>query len=286
MSKEVSKAKTVGLIAGGGELPLAVAQGCKAAGYGVSVVALDGVKHDLPDSINVKVHDAAKLGAITKTFKKAGCTHICFAGTVPRPDFARLRPDWKGLRRLPSVLKAARHGDDALLSSLLSSFENEGFKVIAPQELCAHILMPDGHLGSVSMEPIHREDAEKACRIAREIGALDIGQAAVVCSGLVLAVEAQEGTDAMLQRIAELPLTVRGTSNQRRGVLAKMVKPGQETRVDLPTIGPRTIELAAAAGLAGIVTEGGSSFVLSREAVIELADAEGLFVAGLPSVAS
>lgn len=274
----------IGLIAGSGDLPLAVIQGCQSAGHEIHVIALTGTPVDLPDDILVSTIDAAKLGKITRTLKKAECSHICFAGNIERPDFKALKPDFKGLRRLPGVITAARHGDDALLSYLLSSFESDGFEIIAPQELCAHVLMPDGHLGTVIMSPAHRLDSEKACRIARQIGTLDIGQAAVICDGLVLAVEAQEGTDAMLQRLIDLPETIRGTPEARRGVLAKMVKPGQETRVDLPTIGLRTVELAAAAGLAGIVTEGGRSFVFSREELVKASDAAGIFVAGLPAL--
>ncbi len=274
----------VGLIAGGGELPFAVIEGCRAAGREFQVVSLAGTPVDLPDDIAVITHEAGKLGRITKALKKAGCTHICFAGKIERPDFGALKPDFKGLRRLPGVIAAARHGDDALLSYLLSSFENDGFEIIAPQELCSHVLMPEGHLGAVIMSAAHRADSEKACRIARQIGALDIGQSAVVCDGLVLAVEAQEGTDAMLERIAALPVTLRGTGSARRGVLAKMVKPGQETRVDLPAIGARTVELADAAGLAGIVTEGGKSFVFERDEVAAKANEAGLFIAGLPEL--
>ena len=274
----------VGLIAGSGDLPYAVAEGCRAAGHEVQAIALSGIEVTLPAGTAVETFDPAKLGAITRKLKKTRCTHVCFAGNVERPDFGRLKPDLKGLRRLPGVLAAARHGDDALLSYLLSSFENDGFQIIAPQELCAHILMPEGHLGEVTMAEAHRHDSEKACRIARQIGALDIGQGAVVCGGLVLAVEAQEGTDAMLERIAALPETLRGSAEARRGVLAKMIKPGQETRVDLPTIGLRTVELASLAGLAGIVTEGGQSFVMSREEMVLKADADGLFIAGLPAL--
>ena len=273
----------IGLIAGGGDLPRAVVEGSHSAGHEVHVIALTGTAVDLPEDIAITTIDAAKLGKITRALKKAGCSHICFAGNIARPDFKSLKPDFKGLRRLPGVISAARYGDDALLSYLLSSFENDGFTIIAPQELCAHVLMPVGHLGETSMSPLHRHDSEKACRIARQIGALDIGQSAVVCDGLVLAVEAQEGTDAMLERLLSLPEAIRGTPIARRGVLAKMVKPGQETRVDLPTIGLRTIELAAAAGLAGIVTEGGRSFVFSREQTATRADADGIFIAGLPA---
>ena len=192
----------VGLIAGGGELPRAVIEGCRAAGHELSVIALSGADVSLPnelrDGLDYTEHDMAKLGAITKTLRKEKCTHICFVGNVARPDFSKLKPDWTGLKRLPQIIAAARHGDDALLSHLLSSFESDGFEIISPQELCAHILMPEGYLGEVSMSQDDRMDSEKACRIARQIGALDIGQAAIVCGGLVLAVEAQEGTDAML----------------------------------------------------------------------------------------
>jgi len=181
------------------------------------------------------------------------------------------------------AVKAAKQGDDALMRYLLELFEKEGFEVIAPQDVCQSLLLPEGMLGSVQLTETHMSDARIACTIASKIGALDIGQGAVVCNGVVLAVEAQEGTDAMLRRVAELPAEIRGSVSERKGVLAKMVKPTQETRVDLPTIGPATIENAAAAGLAGIVAEGGRAFIIDREQVIALANAAGLFIAGLPS---
>jgi DUF1009 family protein len=179
-------------------------------------------------------------------------------------------------------VKAAKQGDDALMRYLLELFEKEGFDVIAPQEVCQSLLLPEGILGAVKLATSHKDDAKIACEIASKIGALDIGQGAVVCGGVVLAVEAQEGTDAMLNRVADLPIEIRGSASLRKGVLAKMVKPTQETRVDLPTIGPATIENASAAGLAGIVAEGGRAFIIDREQVIALADAAGLFIAGLP----
>lgn len=267
---------------GAGALPHAVIEGCEAAGYPVFIAQLSGVDVTVPGNIPTATFGLAKFGAMTKAFRKQGCTHICLAGNVSRPDFKTLKPDMKGLRRLPGAVSAARSGDDALLRYILQTFEAEDFTIIAPQDLCAHILMPDGNLGAVSLSRAHRADTEKACRVAREMGRLDIGQAAVVAEGLVLAVEAQEGTDAMLARVCDLPQTVRGTASTRRGVLAKMVKPGQESRVDLPTIGLPTVELAIRAGLAGLVTEGGQSFVLDKADVIKAADAAGIFIAGLP----
>lgn len=274
---------TIGLILGEGDLPLAVIDGCRTAGHEMFIARLEGYAAPNPDDIASESFGLAKFGAMTKAFKAHGCTHVCFAGNVHRPDFKTLKPDFKGFRRLPGAIAAARQGDDALLRYIVQTFEADGFSIVSPQTLCAHILMPEGHLGAVTLSDEHRGDAEKACRIAREIGRLDIGQGAVVADGLVLAVEAQEGTDGMLRRVADLPETLRGTAARRRGVLAKMVKPGQETRVDLPTIGPDTVALAQAAGLAGIVTEGGQSFVLDKAAVIAAADKAQIFIAGLPS---
>lgn len=271
----------LGLIAGGGDLPKHVVAAALGDGHEVSVIALKGFA-DATDFAGAKSIGAAEFGKITKALKKAKATHICFAGIVKRPDFKTLKPDLKGMFHMGGAVKAAKQGDDALARFLLELFEKEGFEVIGPQDVCKSLLLPEGILGRVSLTDAHMKDAKLACEIASKIGALDIGQGAVICGGVVLAVEAQEGTDSMLMRVADLPAEIRGSVTARKGVLAKMVKPTQETRVDLPTIGPATIENAAAAGLAGIVAEGGRAFVIDREAVIALADAAGIFVAGLP----
>ena len=272
----------IGLIAGDGDLPKHVVQAAQKDGHEVSIIALEGFAQ-ASDFEGAKSLGIAEFGKMTKALKKANATHVCFAGIVKRPDFKRLKPDLKAMFHMSGAIKAAKQGDDALMRYLLSLFEKEGFQVIAPQDVCKSLLLPEGILGAVSLAEAHKEDAKKACEIASKIGALDIGQGAVVCQGVVLAVEAQEGTDAMLKRVADLPAEIRGSGAERKGVLAKMVKPTQETRVDLPTIGPATIENAAAAGLAGIVAEGGRAFIIDREEVIALADAAGLFVAGLPA---
>jgi len=271
----------IGLIAGGGDLPKHVSLAAKQDGHEISVIALKGFA-DPKDFDLDKAIGAAEFGKMTKALKKAKATHVCFAGIVKRPDFKTLKPDLKGMFHMGGAVKAAKQGDDALMRYLLELFEKEGFEVIAPQDVCKSLLLSEGILGAISMTEIHKEDAKKACEIATKIGALDIGQGTVVCGGVVLAVEAQEGTDEMLKRVADLPVEIRGSASERKGVLAKMVKPTQETRVDLPTIGPATIENASAAGLAGIVAEGGRAFIIDRDEVIALADAAGIFIAGLP----
>lgn len=271
----------IGLVAGGGDLPKHVVHAAQQDGHEVSVIALKGYA-DLANFTEAKSLGVAEFGKMTKALKKAKATHVCFAGIVKRPDFKKLKPDLKAMFYMGGAVKAAKQGDDALMRYLLELFEKEGFHVIAPQEVCKSLLLPEGILGMSPLIEAHKDDAKIACEIASKIGSMDIGQGAVVCQGVVLAVEAQEGTDEMLKRVADLPAEIRGSASERKGVLAKMVKPTQETRVDLPTIGPATIEYAAAAGLAGIVAEGGGAFIIDKEQVITLADAAGLFIAGLP----
>jgi len=271
----------IGLIAGGGDLPKHVVAAARQDGHEVTVIALNGFAEAI-DFEDGKSFGIAEFGKMTKALKKVKATHVCFAGIVKRPDFKTLKPDLKGMFHMGGAVKAAKQGDDALMRYLLELFEKEGFEVMAPQDVCKSLLLPEGILGRVGLTEAHKQDAKTACEIASKIGALDIGQGAVVCQGVVLAVEAQEGTDAMLKRVSDLPAEIRGSAAERKGVLAKMVKPTQEIRVDLPTIGPATIENAVAAGLAGIVAEGGRAFIIDREEVIALANAAGLFIAGLP----
>jgi DUF1009 family protein len=150
----------------------------------------------------------------------------------------------------------------------------------------ADLTLPEGRFGGLDPGPDDLVDVDRALEAARAIGRLDIGQGAVSCKGLILALEAQEGTDAMLSRVADLPATIRGVPQSRRGVLAKAAKPGQETRVDLPTIGPRTVTAAAAAGLTGIVGEAGRLIVVDRETTRARADELGLFVLGVAAALS
>jgi DUF1009 family protein len=271
----------LGLIAGGGELPVALAEGCAASGRAVFVLRLRGIGDpDLKRFPGAEV-GLAELGRAFELLRREGCAAVCFAGQVKRPDFAALKPDLRGLRSLPAAVAAARRGDDALLRFLVEEFEREGFVVEGADQVHAALTLPKGALGRHAPAPEHDGDIAQALAAAKALGALDIGQAVVVASGVVLAAEAQEGTDAMLARCLALPAALRGTADARRGVLVKWPKPIQERRVDLPVLGPVTVEGAAAAGLAGIAGEAGGLLVLQREAVIAAADRLGLFVVGL-----
>jgi DUF1009 family protein len=273
--------KKLGLIAGGGALPVEIARHCERAGRPLFVIRLKGFAADgLGEYAGAEV-GLAELGKCFKALKRAGCEAVCLAGNVARPDFATLVPDMRGLTVIPAAIAAARKGDDALLRLLVGEFEKEGFAVEGAHEVMDDLGLPAGLLGRCAPSEACRADVARALEVARHIGRHDIGQGAVVCDGLVLAVEAQEGTDAMLARVAELPHAVRGSPEAPRGVLAKAPKPIQETRVDMPTIGLATVEGVARAGLAGIVGEAGRLLVLDREAVIALADELGLFILGV-----
>ena len=270
----------LGLIAGGGDLPTAVAARCDAEGREVFVVRLAG----FADPHLVRWPGAefgmAQIGAILKALKSEGCTAVCLAGIVNRPDFKTLKPDLKGASLLPGIIAAATKGDDALLRKILSVFEAEGFAVEGADDILGGETLPNGALGRVSPTLEQLSDLKKALHVAEKTGELDIGQGAVVVEGLVLAVEAQEGTDAMLSRVAGLPADLRGSAVEQKGALGKAPKPIQDLRVDMPVIGARTVELAAAAGLAGIGGVSGRLILIDRTAIIETADRLGLFVWG------
>lgn len=273
--------KKLGLIAGGGGLPMEIAAHCQGSGRALFVLRLKGFAGpELAGAAGADV-GIAELGKCFKLLRKAGCEAVCLAGTVARPDLTALTPDWRGLAALPGAILAAKKGDDALLRFLVGEFEKEGFEVEGAHQVMRDLTLPPGLLGACAPQAEDLADARRALDVARAIGRLDIGQAAVVRKGLVLAVEAQEGTQAMLLRVAELPQALRGRPGEKAGVLAKALKPIQEIRIDMPTIGPATVEAAARAGLAGIVGEAGRLLVLERQAVVAAADRLGLFVVGL-----
>jgi DUF1009 family protein len=273
--------RKLGLIAGAGGLPAEVANHCRQAGRPYFVVRLRGIADDATLGHPGEECGIAELGKCFKLLRREGCEAVCFAGIVQRPNFSALKPDMRGAAALPGIIAAARHGDDALLRKVLDEFRKEGFAVEGVHEAVGAMTLPLGLLGRRAPDAEHKGDIARALDVAREIGRLDVGQGAVVCDGLVLAVEAQEGTDAMLRRVADLPTAVRGTPEHPRGVLAKAPKPIQEIRVDLPTIGVATVRGAARAGLAGIVGEAGRLLIVDREATIEAANEMGLFILGV-----
>lgn len=272
----------LGIIAGLGDLPVQVAEAAIERGQGVYVLRLKGFEEPALATFPGEIAGIAELGKAFKAFRNAGCKQVCFAGIVKRPDFQALKPDLKGISLLPKAIAAARDGDDALLRFMVDVFEKEGFEVIGADQAAGSLLVPAGLFAGPEPTDTQIGDLKKAAHIASQMGQLDIGQGAIVANGLVLCVEAQEGTDEMLRRCGELPLQIRGSENAPLGVLVKRPKPQQERRIDLPTIGLATIEGVAAAGLAGIGFEANGALLLNADALRERAEQLGLFLYGFP----
>jgi DUF1009 family protein len=272
----------LGIVTCGGELPIAIAEAVRARGRNVYLLAINGAASAA--DVEAFPHAWVSLGELGKAFRllhDAGCTELTMAGNIARPTWDTIKPDGRGVLALAGVMKAALKGDDALLRHVMGLFEKEGFPIVGSADAAKELLAPAGVLGKVAPNEQAREDIALGFRAARTLGALDIGQACAVCDGLVLALEAAEGTDAMLARIVDLPANVRGAPGSPRGVLVKAPKPNQDRRVDLPVIGVATVERVAAAGLAGIAIEAGASLIMNRRKVAEAADAAGIFVAGI-----
>lgn len=266
----------LGIVAGSGELPKRLLEACRAQGRDVFVLALEG--HTDSAWVANLPHVWIRLGAAANGFaalRAAGVTEVVFAGPVRRPSLASLMPDLRAAKFLARVGMRAL-GDDGLLSAIVKEFEAEGFHVVGADEVLKDIVAPAGAIGSLLPDESAQADITRGLAVVRALGALDIGQAVVVEAGVVLGVEAIEGTDELIARTAKLK-----REGRRRGVLVKAKKPGQERRVDLPTIGAGTVERVAAAGLAGIALEAGSALVLDRNEVAHEADAKGIFVVGI-----
>ncbi len=263
----------LGIIAGGGELPKNLAIYAEEIGRDYFVLGIEGeVAPDLKTDIALPI---SKVGQIIKALKEAEVKQIVIAGKISRPDFGSLKPDFEGIKLLPKILMLKDKGDDAILSLIVKYIEDKGFEVIGAHELLKDFLAPRGVLGRIAPDEDDMKNIEIGKKAALTLGSLDIGQAVIVQAGHVLGVEAAEGTDNLISRCHILHKPGRG------GILVKMKKPEQEKRVDLPSIGIRTIENAKNFGLRGIAIEAGSAFIIKREEVIKKANDLGIFVIGI-----
>jgi DUF1009 family protein len=261
----------LGIVAGGGALPLHLIAACRASGRDFHVLALEGQAD--PTLGEGVPHDWNRLGAGGAGLRKlryANVEEVVFAGRVKRPSFAALRPDARTLAFFARLAGGFKVGDNALLSAVVREVEAEGFRVVGVEEILADLVATVGPYGAHRPDDATAADIDRGIEAARALGRADKGQAAVVAGGEVLGVEGEDGTDALIRRC-----------HGKGGVLVKVAKPGQERRVDLPTIGPTTVDSAAGAGLKGIAIEAGHALVLDRDEVARRADAAGLFVVGV-----
>ena len=273
----------IGLVAGGGGLPFAVAESLAARGIEPIFFALKGICD--PEKVSRFRHhwiSVGQIGKVVRLLRSENCRDLVFIGTLVRPALSEIRLDWGTVRAMKHILAAFRGGDDHLLSGVGRILERDGFRMVGVKDVAPDLLMPAGCLTRTAPDSSATADIAKGQDVLRALGPFDIGQAVVVIDGHVVGVEGIEGTDALLVRIVQLRAEGRIRTKPGRGVLVKTPKSGQDLRYDLPTLGPRTIENAAAAGLAGVAVAAGNTLVAEPQALVNAADASGLFVVGLP----
>ena len=271
----------LGIICGGGKFPFVVADAVMRRGRGVVLFAIRGWA-DAAATARYPHHWAGlgQFGKFRRLAKAAHCRDVVIIGTMLRPSLRQLNPDIATLRYLPRIGRLLRGGDDHLLSGVARIFEENGFKLLGAHEVAPEILVPEGTLGRHHASDRDLADIARGLALIRAMGPFDVGQAVVVADNYVLAIEAAEGTDGMLKRVATLR-EGRIRLSGKVGVMIKAPKPAQDRRLDLPSIGARTIAAAAEAGLAGIAVEAQGAITADLEELIKTADAAGLFVVGI-----
>jgi DUF1009 family protein len=275
----------VGIIAGGGALPAEVARGLAAQGLEPFVLIVEGEisSEAVLASFPHETLALEKVGSLVGVLRRHGVTHVVLAGEIKRrPRLAAMRITPGLLAIVPLLVAALARGDDGLLKIVVRGLEARGFAVLGAHQVVPDLIAAEGALTRKAPSAADRRDLEAAYEAARAIGALDIGQGAVAIGGRAIALEGIEGTNGLLERVRELRGHGR-LAGKTGGVLVKCAKPGQELRADMPAIGPQTVELAHAAGLAGIGVEAGRSLVMEGPEMVTRADALGLFIVGLPA---
>lgn len=270
--KPDSEFAVLGILAGSGSLPREVAEACTARGQSVFVIDLEGRASDWASAYPSARFSLGKVGGALSAMRAAGCDAVTLAGGLERPHLFSLVPDFKALTLLPKLLRLFRGGDDTVLRGVIALFEAEGFKVIAPHTLLEGVLAQDGRLAGPLPTAAQLTQLASARAILNALAPFDVGQAVVVRKDRCLAIEGPEGTAAMLARVAKIP----GTG----GILVKAPKTGQETRADLPSIGPDTITEAVNAGLSAIAIETGGAMILGRSETLARAEREGIALFG------
>lgn len=272
----------IAVICGGGGFPAAVAEAAQASGQEILLVGLRGIADE--ERIARFPHEWVRLGEIgglLKLLQARDIGRMAFVGGLARPELSELRLDWGAVKRLPEIARALKGGDDHTLRGIIGIFESEGLQVVGVDAVAPSLLASAGAMAGGVPDAEAQADLKQALGLLNSLSVFDCGQAAVVARNRVIAIEAAEGTDAMLARVAELRGNGRFRGKGPLGVLVKAPKRGQDLRIDLPAIGPATVEAAAAAGLAGVAVTAGQVLVLDRPACVAAAKSAGLFLWGV-----
>lgn len=286
MADTVSGSDPLAIVCGGGAFPGAVAEAVVRRGRRPVMFAIRGWAD--PEVIERYTHYWIAIGQMGRFFRLAHaerCREVLFIGVVLRPPIRELRLDWRTIVMLPRAFRFFRGGDNTLLSGVAGLVESEGLRVIGLHDVAPELFVTEGVFGRCQPNDRDKADIARALTLIAALGPFDVGQAVVVADNHVLAVEAAEGTDNMLARIAELRLRGRVTAPPGVGVLVKAPKPGQDRRLDLPSIGPQTIEGVARAGLAGIAVAAGGTIIAEATQAIAAADRAKIFFAGVSEAA-
>ncbi len=262
-------------------MPLEVARAAEDTGLPVHIIAIEGAASKGVEAFPHSWVQLSKIGRMLKLLRENNCQQLVIVGAMKRPDYARLRPDFGAIINLPTILNLTVGGDNSILSVIVNFFDKKGFEVVGAQDIAKDLLVGVGPMGRHRPNKKDLRDIQTGLNVVEKLGALDVGQAAVVASQYVLAVEAAEGTDLMLDRCRDLRQSGSRKVGKQSGVLVKGPKPGQERRIDLPTVGPQTVRKAAEAGLKGIALAANNVLVIDRDEVVKLADDAGIFIFGV-----
>ncbi|MBQ8481081.1 MAG: UDP-2,3-diacylglucosamine diphosphatase LpxI [Alphaproteobacteria bacterium] len=271
-----TKTNKLGIIAGGGILPQTLINHCLQNNRDFFVLAIENnadraiFTPDIP-------HKWIRIGQAGTGFKilhEQNVQEIVMIGTIRRPTLADLMPDLRTAAFFAKIgLKSV--GDDGILRALIKEIESENMRVVGIHEVMPDLLVKSGNLTKKKPDKQALADIKRGIEVALELGKLDVGQAVIVQQGLVLGVEGIEGTDKLIERCG---------SYQRKGVggvLIKLRKPQQDMRIDLPTIGAKTVENLHSSGMRGIAVHAGNALIADEKSVIELADKYNMFICGI-----
>lgn len=277
--------KHVGMIAGGGSLPVEIARSVVARGGNVFAVMIEGEADEAMRAFPHTVLNWAELGHAVKAIKRAGIQDMLMVGRMSRPSFRTAKPDFGFLFSLPRIMRALRAGgDDAVLRGVVNLFEARGLNVLSVADVAPELLLTEGPLGFHHPQAEDQSDIAIGMSFVSALGRYDIGQAVVVARGMIEGIEGAEGTDRMVARVRDVRVAAGiDVSKLRAGVLVKRPKPGQDERLDLPAIGPDTAASVIGAGLAGIAGLSGEVLAASRFEMVERADKAQIFVTGVSS---
>lgn len=275
--------ESIAIICGGGSFPGAVGDAVAKSGRRVVMFGIKG----WADAASVERHPhhwvaLGQVGRFRRLADAEGCSDILLIGTLLRPPLRQIRLDWQTIRLMPRIVRAFRGGDDWLLSSIGKMMEEAGLRLVGLHDIAPDIVVPEGVLGRHQPSARDSSDIARALGLIAAMGPFDVGQAVVVADNHVLAVEAAEGTDNLLARLADLRRDGRVVTPERVGVLVKAPKPAQDRRFDLPAIGPATIRNAARAGLAGVAVAAGNTIIAEAAEAVAAADDVGIFLVGVP----